>query len=160
MRPEINGRVSRKVHPSTLERWQVDPACSTLTFTLRHIVVSEIRGTFHRWGGRLVIDRDQPALSEVEVWVDMASVDTEAADRDDQLRSEEFFDVGRFPRARFNSTAIQPSDERFRVSGALELRGVSHPIELDVTTETDSRSGEVSRARFDIHGTIDRQAFG
>jgi len=92
--------------------------------------------------------------------VDVASVDTDAADRDDQLRSEEFFDTGQFPRARFNSTSIVRSDERFRISGVLELRGVSHPIELEVTTETDDRNGELSRASFDVHGTIDRQAFG
>ena len=138
----------------------MDPANSTLTFTLRHIVVQEIRGQFHRWGGRLVIDRDQPFLSEVEIWVDLASIDTGSAERDDQVRSPEFLDVGRFPRATFKGTSVAPSDERIRVAGALELHGIRHRVELEVTLGPVTQDGDVARASYDAHGSIDRQAFG
>ena len=126
MRTETRRPVRSEIRPSQRERWQVDPANSTLTFTLRHIVVQQIQGQFHRWGGRVAIDRDQPSLSEVEVWVELASIDTDSVERDDHVRSPEFFDVGRFPRATFKSTSIALADERIRVEGILELHGIAH----------------------------------
>ena len=160
MTPETTRRVQNEVRSSARERWQVDPARSTLTFKLRHIVVQEIQGQFHGWGGSLAIDRDQPSRSEVEVWVDLASIDTGSVERDDHVRSPEFFDVGQFPRASFKSTSIALSDERVRVRGRLELRGISHPIELEVTLGPVTGDGNVARASYEAQGSIDRQAFG
>ena len=160
MTPETTRRVRTEIRSRARERWQVDPARSTLTFKLRHIVVQEIQGQFHRWGGSLAIDRDQPSRSEVEVWVDVASIDTGSQERDDHVRSPEFFDVGQFPRATFKSTSIKLSDERVRVRGSLELRGISHPVELEVTIGPVTRDGDVARASYETQGSIDRQAFG
>jgi polyisoprenoid-binding protein YceI len=160
MRTEARQPVGSEIHPSQRERWQVDSANSTLTFTLRHIVVQQIQGQFHRWGGHVAIDRDQPSLSEVEVWVDLASIDTDSVERDEHVRSPEFFDVGRFPRATFKSTSIALSDERFRVEGLLELHGIAHPVEIQVTVGEANREGDVARATFEAQGSIDRQAFG
>ena len=160
MTPEVRRAVSNPVRASQRERWQVDPANSTLTFTLRHIVVQEIRGQFHRWGGRIAIDRSQPALSEVEVWVDVASIETDALERDDHVRSPEFLDVGRFPQARFKSTSIDLSDDRIRVGGVLELHGVVQPVEVEVTVGAVTQDGNVARASYEAHANIDRQAFG
>jgi polyisoprenoid-binding protein YceI len=160
MTPETTRPAAHRISPSQLERWQVDPARSTLSFTLRHIVIQEIHGQFHRWGGTLAIDRNQPSLSEVEIWVDVASVDTGSAERDDHVRSPEFLDVAQFPRARFKSTSIQLSDERVRVGGILELHGVRHPVEMEVTIGPVTREGDVARASYDAAGEINRQAFG
>ncbi len=160
MRTETRRPVRSEIRPSQRERWQVDPANSTLTFTLRHIVVQEIQGQFHRWGGHVAIDRDQPSLSEVEVWVDLASIDTDSVERDDHVRSPEFFDVGRFPRATFKSTSIALEDERFRVEGILELHGIGHSVEMEVTVGPETREGDVARATFEARGSIDRQVFG
>ena len=160
MRTDARRPDRSEIRPSQHERWEVDPANSTLTFTLRHIVVQQLQGQFHRWGGRLAIDRDQPSLSEVEVWVDLASIDTDSVERDDHVRSPEFFDVGRFPRATFKSTSIALEDERFRVEGLLQLHGTAHPVEMEVTVGQQTQQGDVARATFEAQGSIDRQAFG
>jgi polyisoprenoid-binding protein YceI len=160
MRPETTRPTPERISASHLERWQVDPVRSTLTFTLRHIVVQQIQGEFHRWGGALAIDRDHPSLSEVEIWVDVASIDTGSVERDDHVRSPEFLDVAQFPQARFKSTAIALSDERVRVAGILELHGVRHPVEMEVMVGPVTREGDVGRASYDASGEINRQAFG
>jgi polyisoprenoid-binding protein YceI len=131
-----------------------------LEFTLRHVVVQEIQGRFHRWGGNVAIDRDDPSFSDIEVWVDLASIDTGSLERDDHVRSPEFLDVARFPRATFRSTSVVLSDERVRVAGTLDLHGVQRPVEVEVTFGPVTEDGDVARARFDARGTIDRQAFG
>jgi polyisoprenoid-binding protein YceI len=160
MRTETRRPVRSEIRPSRRERWQVDPANSTLTFTLRHIVVQQIEGRFHRWGGRVEIDRDQPSLSEVEVWVDLASIDTDSVERDDHVRSPEFFDVGRFPRATFKSTSIALSEQRIRVEGILDLHGTARPVEMEVTVARETREGDVARATVEASGSINRQIFG
>jgi polyisoprenoid-binding protein YceI len=160
MRPETTHRVPTEKRTDSRERWQVDPSRSTLTFTLRHIVVQEIQGRFQRWGGELLLHRGQPSLSELEAWVDLGSIDTDSAERDDQVRSDEFFDVGRFPRARFKSTRIESSDEQIRIAGILELHGVSHPVDLEITLGPVVEDGDVARASYEARGTIDRQDFG
>ncbi len=160
MRTEARRPVRSEIRPTRLERWQVDPAESTLTFTLRHIVVQEIQGRFLRWGGRLAIDRNQPSLSEVDVWVDLASIDTSSLERDEHVRSAEFLDVGRFPRAAFKSTSIALADERIRVEGLLELHGITRPVEMEVTVGQQTREGDVARATFEARGSVNRQAFG
>jgi polyisoprenoid-binding protein YceI len=160
MRPEAKQSTGKEIRFPHPERWQVDPTSSTLAFTLRHIVVQEIQGQFHRWGGRVEIDRAQPSRSEVEVWVALASIDTNSAERDDHVRSSEFFDVAQFPRATFKSTAIRLSDERIDVEGILELHGIRHPVQLEVTVGPVTQEGDVARASFGAHGSIDRQAFG
>ena len=160
MRTETRRPVRSDIRPSQRERWQVDPATSSLTFTLRHVVVQQIQGRFQRWGGRVAIDRDQPSLSEVELWVDLASIDTDSVERDDHVRSPEFFDVGRFPRATFKSTSIALENERFRIEGLLDLHGIARPVEIEVTAYHETREGDVSRATFDASGSINRQVFG
>ena len=160
MRTEPRRPVRSEIRPSQRERWQVDPANSTLTFTLRHIVVQQIQGQFQRWGGRVEIDRNEPSQSDVEVWVDLASIDTGSVERDDHVRSPEFFDVGRFPRATFKSTSITLEDERFRVEGVLELHGISRPVEMEVTVGQERREGDVARPTFEASGSINRQVFG
>jgi len=141
------------------ERWEIDPARSALRFKLRHIVVSQIRGQFARWGGTVFIDREQPWRSSVDVWIDLASITTDDADRDAHVRSAEFLDVQRFPRATFKSTAIDVRDLDVFIEGRLELHGGVGDVRLSagrITTEADNRTRSTYKAR----GTIDRQSFG
>jgi polyisoprenoid-binding protein YceI len=143
------------------ERWEVDQAVSVLDFTLRHLIVSQIRGRFHRWGGTLFLDRRQPSRSSVEIWVELDSVDTEAPERDAHVRSSEFLDVARHPRAWFRSTAIELSDEQVVVHGLLDLHGVVHDVDLSVTIGSQVKDQHgVLRGRYTVRGSIDRQSFG
>jgi len=88
------------------ERWEIDGSHSQLSFSLRHIVVSQIEGHFRSWGGEMMFDPDYVPRTQIQVWVDLGSIDTGAADRDAHVRSAEFLDTTRFPRAQFTSTDV------------------------------------------------------
>lgn len=141
-----------------LERWEIDPAASELRFVLRHIVVQEICGKFRRWGGTLFLHRAQPELSTVRVWVDLASIETAAPERDDHVRSAEFFDVARFPRADFESSSVELGHEHVVLRGLLNLHGTKHDVELEVGPRSGPTDGV--RNAYRVRGTINRQAFG
>jgi polyisoprenoid-binding protein YceI len=142
------------------ERWEVDPAVSVLSFTLRHLFVSEIRGQFYRWGGTLFLDRLQPMRSSVEVWVDLDSIDTGAPERDAHGRSAEVLDVAQFPRAVFKSTSVELADEQLVVHGLLHLHGVVHDLDITVMVGGTTIDGHgVPRGRYTVRGSVDRQSF-
>ncbi len=124
-------------------------------------MVQHIRGRFERWGGTLLIDTQQPWLSSVRVWVDLATITTGDAERDAHVRSPEFLDVTRFPLAEFKSTNVDIPDGEVVIQGILNLRGVAHDVEIraaasERTTDPDGRARTVFTAR----GVIDRQSFG
>ncbi len=146
---------------STPQCWEIDPTRSSLTFDLRHIVTRRIRGRFERFGGRVFVDAHQPWLSSAEIWVDLASVSTDDAERDAHVRSTEFLDVGRYRRAEFKSTGVAVRGSEVILDGRLSLHGVSHDVEVraevgPVTTGPDRRA----RARYLARAVIDRQSFG
>jgi polyisoprenoid-binding protein YceI len=142
------------------ERWEVDQAASALDFTLRHLVISQIRGRFYRWGGTLFLDRQQPSRSSVEVWVDLDSIDTGAPERDAHVRSAEFLNVAQYPRAFFKSTAVEMSDEQIILHGLLDLHGIVHDVDLNVTIGATSKDRHGAlRSRYAVRGSIDRQSF-
>lgn len=141
-----------------LERWEIDPADSHLDFTLRHLVVQQIRGRFRRWGGTLFLDRAEPWLSTVHVWVELASIDTDSVERDKHLRSAELLDVVRFPRAEFKSTAVEPREGRLVMRGRLQLHGVTH--DLDLAVELGAGRDPAARNVYTARSNVDRQLFG
>ena len=144
---------------SALELWEIDGTRSTLRFKLRHIVAGQIRGQFERWGGTIFIDREQPWHSSLDVWIDLSSITTGDADRDAHVRSSEFFDVNRFARAEFKSTAIDVREYDVFIDGRLNLHGAVQNVRIcagRITLEADSRARSFYKAR----GTVDRQSLG
>ncbi len=161
MTSHATGQSDFGVAEARTESWEVVRANSALTFSLRHIVVSEISGSFNNWGARLELGGMDPSRSRLTGWVDLTSIDTGSPERDAQIRSSEFFNVAHFPVAEFRSELIAPLDgHRLVVRGPLELHGIVHPIELTVTPGPRIEDGDVVRATYEVHGTIDRQAFG
>jgi polyisoprenoid-binding protein YceI len=141
--------------------WVIDGERSRLTFSLRHIIVQRIEGKFDRWGGALFLDRAQPALSSVEVWIDLASITTGDLERDAHIRSNEFLDVTHFPRAKFSSDMVQALDEEVVVNGRLDLHGTVHDVRVTVSIgETSTDPDGRLRARYTARAVIDRQSFG
>ncbi len=146
---------------SSQQGWVIDPGRSKLEFSLRHIVVQRIRGRFGRWGGTLFVDREQPALSSVEVWIDLASITTGDAERDAHVCSAEFLDVERFPRAKFSSGLVQVHGQDVVVDGRLNLHGVVHDVQLAVKVGPIAAGADGRpRSRYEARTVIDRQAFG
>jgi|SRR5438067_910081 len=145
-----------------LATWKIDPSHSSLGFSVRHMVVSKTRGRFTRWSGQIRFDPDDVHASSVEVEIDPASVDTSDAQRDEHLRSPDFFDVQKFPAASFRSSKVEDvGGNRYRVTGELTVHGVTLPVVLETTYEgsgKDPWGGE--RAGFIATASIDRKDYG
>jgi polyisoprenoid-binding protein YceI len=147
----------RRVPAPDVERWEIDPTRSSLRFVLRHIVVSEIRGQFRRWGGTLFFNPQQPLMSSLEVWVDAATIDTDSVERDEHIRSSELLDVGKYPRAQFESTSVELQHGHVLVRGRLALHGVVH--DLDVEIEPFAAPPHPDQT-YRVTAKLDRQNFG
>src|SRR5581483_5356034 len=143
-------------------KWDIDTAHSSVGFSVRHLLVSKVRGAFTKWSGSLSFDESAPHESRVEVTIDAASVDTHEPKRDEHLRSGDFLDVARFPALTFKSTRVEAAGKgRFRVTGDLTLQGVTREVVLDVEDAgrvKDPWGGE--RAGFSATAAIDRKEFG
>jgi polyisoprenoid-binding protein YceI len=113
--------------------WKIDTAHTQVNFSAKHMMVTNVRGTFHDVTGTIELDENDPARSHGEFRVATASVDTNFGARDTHLRSADFFDAQRFPHIGFITTAIeQVADDHFRVTGDLTIRDVIKPITFDV----------------------------
>lgn len=141
--------------------YALDPSHSEVGFVARHLVVAKVRGRFSAFSGTIEI-AEQPTDSSVEVEVDVASIDTRDATRDEHLRSADFFDVARYPSMTFRSTGVRPGEDgRWLVDGDLTIRGVTRPITLETTFEGAARDpwgGE--RIAFSARAEVDREEWG
>lgn len=145
-----------------LEKWKIDPVHSSVAFSVRHLMISRVHGVFKKWSGSLETDDAHPENSKVKVSIDTASIDTREDQRDQHLRSADFFHAGEHPQITFESTSVQKLDgEHFRVTGNLTIRGVTKPVTLDTEyfgRQKDPYGGE--RAGFSAKTAIDRKDFG
>jgi polyisoprenoid-binding protein YceI len=140
--------------------WTIDPVHSDVAFTVRHMMVSKVRGHFTRMEGQIVTGAD-PLASTVTATIDLDSIDTNNAQRDDDLRSANFFEVDKYPGMTYRSTAIRHSEDGFDVDGELTLHGVTRPVTLalDVNGFTRDPFG-ATRAGFSATAEINRRDFG
>lgn len=113
--------------------WQIDPDHSRASFSVRHMMMAEVRGDLGAIEGSVDYDEKDPARTKVDVTIDAAGLDTKHAERDENLRGPEFFDVGRHPKLRFRSKIIEKAGEIWKLKGDLTIRGVTKPVELTAT---------------------------
>ena len=141
--------------------YAIDPSHSEVGFSVRHLMVSKVRGRFSDVTGSVVVG-DDPLASSVEVAIGTASIDTRDEKRDAHLRSSDFFHVERYPTMTYRSTKVVPAGPgRWLVEGHLTLNGVTRPVPLSVTFEGAAADpwGGV-RAGFSARGELDREDFG
>ncbi|MFD0021450.1 YceI family protein [Streptomyces sp. NPDC058382] len=113
--------------------YTIDPAHSSIGFTVRHAMVTNVRGSFGEHEGSLKLDGSNPAGSAASIDVKIASVDTGIADRDGHLVSGDFFDAEKFPLMTFRSTAAeQLGGDKYRVTGDLTIKDVTRPLAIDL----------------------------
>jgi polyisoprenoid-binding protein YceI len=149
---------TRPVVPSG--RWIVDPAHSNVEFGVKHMGIATVRGRFTAFDGTLVVTEDL-AASKVSGKVMVASIDTNAPDRDAHLRSPDFFDVERYPEIGFESTRIEAVDDTSsRVFGNLTMHGVTREVKLEVVISgTDEDPWGNTRVGLEAVGAIMRSDF-
>lgn len=109
--------------------WKLDLAHSELSFSVRHLAISKVRGTFDDFDVTIVTT-DDPAETTVEAVVQVASVNTNQEQRDQHLRTSDFFLADEHPQIAFRSTGLAADGDAFTLSGELTLRGVTRPVEL------------------------------
>ena len=142
--------------------WDLDPVHSTIEFVARHLMVSKVRGSFPGFEAQIVT-APNPLDSSATATIDLASVDTGNEMRDNDLRSENFFDVAHHPTMTYRSTGVRPAGagETLLMDGELTLRGATRPVTLTVEANgfgPDPYGG--TRAGFSASGEIDRTEFG
>jgi polyisoprenoid-binding protein YceI len=109
--------------------WEIDPVHSDVAFTVRHMMVSKVRGNFTSFGGTITTADDLLA-STVEASIDLASIDTRNEQRDAHIRTADFFDVENHPTMTYRSTGIRQDGDAFVVDGELTLRGITREVPL------------------------------
>ena len=136
--------------------WTIEPAHTEIGFTVRHLGLSKVRGRFNAFTGTVEI-ADDLAASRVEAEIDLSSVDTNNADRDNHLRSTDFFGVDANPTMTFRSTSVSES----ALTGDLTINGVTKPVSLDLEFHGVTVDGyETTRAGFSASGQILRSDYG
>ena len=140
--------------------WDIDASHSTVGFSVRHMMVSKVRGYFRTFSGVLVTAED-PAASTVEATIDMDSIDTRQEQRDAHIRSADFFDVGNHTVMTFRSTEVRTDGADWTVVGDLTIKGITKPVELELELNgfgPDAYGG--FRAGFSARTEISRKEFG
>ncbi|RJE86061.1 polyisoprenoid-binding protein [Paenibacillus sp. 1011MAR3C5] len=146
----------------TKAQWVVDASHSEVGFSVRHLMIAKVKGTFHAFDANIVADPADLTSAEISFNIDLSSVDTRNGDRDAHLKSADFFDVEKFPTLGFKATSIsQTSEGEYTVTGDVSLHGVTRSESFEVTFEGTSRDpwGN-TKAGFSATGAIKRSDYG
>ena len=149
--------------PTLAATWQIDPAHSNVSFSVRHMMVSNVRGEFTKVSGTVEGDEKTPAQAVVNATIEATSINTREAKRDDHLKSPDFLDVAKYPTIIFKSKKIEPSGAgQFKLTGDLTLHGVTKEVVLDVSDVTAPIKDPMGKTRAGAQATtkIDRKDFG
>lgn len=146
----------------TLTTWKIDPSHSQIEFAVRHMMITTVRGRFAGADGTVRLDESNPSSVDVDVTIDVATIDTRDAQRDAHLRSADFFDVEKYPHITFTSAGpIARHGSALKLSGDVTMHGVTREVVLDVTDEgsgKDPWGGE--RRGFSATTRLKRSDFG
>lgn len=115
--------------PTDPNAWRIDRGHSDLSFSIRHFV-SRVRGTFGAWAGTIIVDTNDVTKGSVDVTIQATSVDTQSENRDNDLRSANFFEVAKYPTITFRSTKVEGRKDDLTLTGDLTIRDVTRPVVL------------------------------
>lgn len=143
--------------------WDIDPVHSSVEFSVRHMMVSTVKGHFPKVKGTVELDEKDPTKSTVEVSIETASIDTREAKRDAHLKSAAFFDAAKFPAIAFKSTKVEKAGKgKFKVTGDLTMHGITKPVVLAVEGPSASIKDPYGRTVRGVMATgkLDRKDWG
>ena len=154
-------------------RWTIDPSHSTAEFTVRHLMITNVRGRFGKIAGTVELDLERPEQAKIEVTIDATSIDTGDEKRDAHLRSGDFFDVEHHPTLEFRSKQVARKGDGFAVTGELTMHGVTKEVTLEVEGPTSptkdpwggtrigaSATGKLNRKDWGLHWNAPLEAGG
>jgi polyisoprenoid-binding protein YceI len=143
--------------------WTIDSSHTQSMFTVRHLVVSNVRGQFDKTTGTVTLDDKDVTKSSVEAVIDAQTINTREPKRDEHLRSADFFDVANHPSITFKSTKVEKAGEgKLKVTGNLTMRGVTKPVVLDVDLPAATVKDPWGNTRMGFAATtkVNRQDYG
>ena len=147
---------------SKLTTYNLDPSHSELGFSVKHLMVTNVKGRFQKFDARVELDEQDLTKSKLTVTIDAGSIDTRNADRDAHLRSADFLDVENHPEVTFVSKRIERvGDNEYKVIGDLTIRGVTREVTLDAEETGRGRDpwgGD--RIGFELRGSLNREDYG
>ena len=143
----------------TAGTWAIDPVHSSIEFSVRHLMVSRVRGRFDGFSGAVVVGEDGTASVTAEIAVDSVSSGNEQ--RDAHIKAPDFFDVEQFPTATFTSTGVRPNGDKYALDGEFTLKGVTKPVTLELEFNgVNPGMGHGEVAGFDASVVLNRKDFG
>ena len=148
---------------ATISTWSVDKAHSSLGFTITHLGISDIPGTFKNFEVSVNSSKDDFSDAVFELSADVASINTAIEMRDNHLKSADFFDVEKFPKLTFKSTSIKRAGkDRYKLTGDLTLHGVTKPVTMDLWYRgtVNNPMSKAATSGFQVSGVIKRSDFG
>lgn len=144
-------------------RWHIDPLHSSAHFSVRHMMISTVRGQFGGVKGNAVLDLKNPSADSVEATIDCSTINTGEAKRDSDLKGEEFFDVKKYPVMKFKSKKVEASGEgKLKITGDLTINAIMRQVVLDVDGPTPEIKDTQGRIKVGVQATakVSRKDFG
>jgi polyisoprenoid-binding protein YceI len=145
------------------DTWQIDPAHTNVEFTVRHMMISNVKGQFEKTSGTIAANGKDPASAKIDATIEASSIDTRVDKRDAHLKSAAFLDVAKFPTITFKSTKVEAAGPgKWKVTGDLTLHGVTKPVVLDVEATGTPINDPMGNTRAGASATtkIKRSDFG
>jgi len=145
------------------ETWNIDPAHTTVEFSVRHMMISNVKGQFEKVSGTIAANGSDPNSVQISALIDATSINTRVEKRDTHLKSAAFLDVDKYPTITFKSTRVEPDGpDKWKVTGDLTLHGVTKPVVLEVETAAGPIKDPSGKTRAGASATtkIDRKDFG
>ena len=144
------------------ETWNIDPSHTTVEFSVRHMMISNVKGQFEKVSGTIAAGGNDPSSVQINAVIDATSINTRVEKRDAHLKSAAFLDVDKYPTITFKSTKVEADGpNKWKVTGDLTLHGVTKPVVLEVETATPIKDpAGKTRAGASATTQIDRKDFG
>jgi polyisoprenoid-binding protein YceI len=145
------------------DNWQIDPMHTNVEFTVRHMMISNVKGQFQKTSGTITVDGNDPTSAKIDATIDASSIDTRVERRDADLKSPEFLDVAKYPTITFKSTKVEADGAgKWKVTGDLTLHGVTKPVVLEVESSGTPIHDPMGNTRAGASATtsIKRSDFG